>query len=81
MRNGTKDSDKAHRLVSSRFCAAVECLVGEPKGPVVPLPRNRPRHAVHLAAGPSVGDVQSLLGLVLGCHAEVSTSQVSSVSR
>ena len=50
MRNGTKDSDKAHRLVSSRFCAAVECLVGEPNGPVVALPRNRPRHAVHLAA-------------------------------
>ena len=49
------------------FCAAVECLVGDPKGPVVALPRHGPRHAVHLAAGPSECDVQSLLHLLLGC--------------
>jgi hypothetical protein len=36
-----------------------------------------PCHDVHLAAGPSVGDVQSLLHFVLGCHADVGTSQVS----
>ena len=46
--------------------AAVECLVGDPKGPVVALHHHGPRHAVHLAAGPSEGDVHSLLHLALG---------------
>jgi hypothetical protein len=39
------------------------------KGPVVLLTHQVPGDAVHLAAGPSVSDVQSLLHLVLWCNA------------
>ena len=50
------------KLVScSSFCAAVECLVGDPKGPVFTLPYHRPRHDVLLAAGPSPCSTLSLV--------------------
>ena len=65
---------KILRLMSSQevgqllVCAAMECLVGDPQGPVVGLPPQVPGQALHLAAGPSEGDVQSLIHPVLGAR-------------
>ena len=75
MKYNTKDRSKLTKVGKVHFCAADVVSVGRPtKGLDVSLPYQVPCHAVHLAACPSVGDVQSLLGLVLGCHAEVGTS-------
>ena len=56
------------------LCCCLECL--DLQGYLVLfLALEGPCHAVHLMPDPSLGDVQSPLSLLLGCHSEVSTSQ------
>ena len=51
------------------------CLDLHLGGLVLSLPLEVPRHAVHLATGPSEEHAGQLPVLLLGCHAEVVTSQ------
>ena len=58
-----------------------KCLDLHIGGPVLIVPLEVPRRALHLAPGPSEEHAGKLLGLLLGCHAEVGTSQVLHASR
>ena len=73
--NEITKGDKPTEVVSSK------CLDLHIGGLVLIVPLEVPCRDVHLAPGPSEEHAGKLLGLLLGCHPEVGTSQILHASR